>query len=140
MEKGMQNNQMHTRYDLVTLQKGKMVLVSKVEIIDISLGGVALRADRQLDLNREYMLRLAYADHSVNVKGTIVRSSISGTDTDARGEEVPAYTVGMKFMDNQTDKIAAFFAAVELRKKDEVSPAADRRLHARFQIVGPQKK
>ena len=35
----MQNNLTRTSYDLVILQKGKMVLVSKVEIIDISRGG-----------------------------------------------------------------------------------------------------
>ncbi len=41
----MRNKREHTRLDLAEMQ-GKMTLASKVEIVDISLGGVAVKADK----------------------------------------------------------------------------------------------
>lgn len=56
----MKNKREHTRFDLIDLQ-GKMTLANKVEIVDISLGGVALKVDRKLDIGREYMIKLGGA-------------------------------------------------------------------------------
>jgi len=92
----MRNKREHTRYDLIDIQ-GKMTLANKVEIIDISLGGVALKADRKLDVDREYMIKLGDKEHGIDIKGIVVRSTLVGMEAGANGESVLIYAAGMKF-------------------------------------------
>ena len=61
---------------------GRLSLTDKVEIIDISFGGVALKADRRLNIGKEYLFTL--------------------------GERALIYTAGMRFEEGSTDKIADF--------------------------------
>jgi len=54
------------RSDLMELY-GKIVLAQKVEIIDISLGGVAVKTDRRLNIGREYLLKLEWKGKTLDV-------------------------------------------------------------------------
>ena len=55
----MQDKRRHKRYNLDLVEvNGKMSLTDKVEVLDISLGGVALKADRRLNIGKEYMIKL----------------------------------------------------------------------------------
>ena len=52
-----QDKRRYKRYRLELVDvNGKMSLADKVEIIDVSLGGVSLRVDRRLNPGREYLL------------------------------------------------------------------------------------
>jgi HEAT repeats/PilZ domain len=135
----MRNKRQHARFDVVELH-GRMLLADKVEIVDISLGGLSLKADRRLDLGREYQIKLGKKGREIAVRGVVVRSSLAGMETGTGGESVLIYAAGVKFREGQTDKIAAFLDSVDIRKTDAVSPAVERRLHVRFQITTSQKK
>jgi hypothetical protein len=130
-----QNQRRHKRYRLDSMEiNGKMSLVEKVEIIDISLSGVSLKVDKKLELGREYVIRLGERKKEFDVRGVIVRSEVCGIEEEANGETV--YAAGMMFNGGQMDKLAMFLYAIDQKKKMN-SVAAERRLKVRFQITTP---
>jgi hypothetical protein len=114
---------------------GKMVLAKKVDIVDISVDGVALKADRRLDIGREYPIQLEYEGKSINVKGVVVRSLLSGTEKRGGSDLVPIYTAGLIFKESTTEKVAHFLNAITLGNKEELPIKNDRRRNVRFRIT-----
>lgn len=113
---------------------GKMSLVNRVEIIDISLSGVSLKVDRKLEIGREYVIRLGERKKEFDVKGMIVRSEVSEISDKESGKVV--YAAGMMFNGGQLDKLAMFLYTLDQKKK--INAVADeRRLNVRFQITTP---
>ncbi|HJS57926.1 MAG TPA: PilZ domain-containing protein [Vicinamibacteria bacterium] len=86
------------RYRLEGL-RGSMVFASHVEILDLSLGGVAILADRRLDIGNEYSLTLERGRREVHVKGVVTWSAVSGLQRRPRGESVTEYAAGLRFDD-----------------------------------------
>ena len=137
----MNNQRRHKRFRLDSLEvSGKMSLADKVEIIDIGLGGVALKADRRLNIGREYTIRLGDKTNSIDVRGVIVRSTLSGIEIGAGGEGVSIYTAGMMFKDGFADKVAQFLKSIELQRNQDGTISSDRRLTVRFRLTTPQEK
>ncbi len=131
----MQNQRRHKRYRLNAMEiSGKMSLIDRVEIIDISLSGVSLTVDKKLELGREYMIRLGDRKKEFDVKGVIVRSEVSEIEEKASGKVI--YAAGMMFNGGQLDKLAMFLYAIDQKKKMN-AVAAERRLKVRFQITTP---
>jgi hypothetical protein len=94
----MQNMRRHKRYRLDVIEvNGKISLADKVEILDISLGGIALKVDRRLNIGREYLLKLREKGKALEVKCIVVRAELSGIEQRANGESVSIYTAGMIF-------------------------------------------
>ncbi len=137
----MQDKRRHKRFRLDLIEiNGKMSLADKVEIIDISIGGVALKADRRLNIGREYLIKLGEKGKSIDVKGIVVRSELSGIEERANGERVLIYKAGMKFKDGSADKVADFLNLIKHSKKEQVSAMVDRRFNVRFQITTPSEQ
>jgi len=118
---------------------GKMILADRVEIIDISLGGVALKTDRRLNVGKEYLIKLGDKGKSIDVKGIIVRCELSKIEERSNGERVSIYTAGMMFKDVSPDTIADFLNSIE-HKKEAMPVMVDRRLTVRFCITTPWEK
>lgn len=138
----MQDNRRHKRFKLDLIEiNGKMRFANKVEIIDISFGGVALKADSRLNIGREYLIRLGDEGSSLDVKGIVIRSELCGIEERANGERVTIYSAGIRFQDGSADKIADFFHnAIARDKKEKVEMMVDRRINVRFQITAPWEK
>jgi hypothetical protein len=119
---------------------GKMILADRVEIIDISLGGVALKTDRRLNVGKEYLIKLGDKGKSIDVKGVIVRCELSTIEERSNGERVSIYTAGMMFKDVSPDTIADFLNSIEEDKKEAMPVMVDRRLTVRFYITTPWEK
>jgi Tfp pilus assembly protein PilZ len=136
----MQEKRRHKRYNLDLIDvNGKMSLTDKVEVLDISLGGVAVKADRRLNIGKEYMIKLQEKGKTLDVKGIVVRSELSGIETRSHGETASIYTAGMVFKDGFADKIADFLRPIEQKRKKTSPAAADRRFNVRFDIITPGK-
>ena len=99
----------HKRFmlDLIEVD-GRLSLNDKVEIIDISFGGVALKADRRLNIGKEYLFTLGDKGNRLVVKGTVVRCKLSGITERYNKERALIYTAGMRFEEGSADKIADF--------------------------------
>ena len=76
---------------------GTMVFVTKIEIIDISLGGLSLRADRRLNIGCCYVIKLEGKNKTISVKGTVLWSKLSEIKPGPDGEASVVYTAGMQF-------------------------------------------
>jgi Tfp pilus assembly protein PilZ len=138
----MQHLRRHQRYglDLINV-KGKMSLSEKVEILDISLGGVALKVDRRLNPGRDYMIKLQDKENTLNVMGRIVRSEFSGTVTRDDGENVSIYAASMQFQDGSTDRVAVFLKSIVPNKQKGTSAPVpvERRLNVRAHTSEPRE-
>ena len=137
----MAEKRKHKRFRLDLLEiNGRMSLSEKVEMIDISLGGVSLKVDRRLNVGKEILLKLGDKTKSIDMKGIIVRSELSGIEESKSGEKVAVYKVGMMFKDTQAGTIADFLNSHEQNKEERVPVAVDRRLNVRFCITTPAQK
>ncbi len=114
----MRDMRKHKRFklDLIDMSS-KMSLIGKVEIIDISLGGVALKADRKLNIGKECLLMLGYEDRHINVKGIVVRSELSGIEERGAGEKATIYSAGILFKDESADKVKVFLIQSKITRK-----------------------
>ena len=92
------------KVDLIDID-GKMVFASNVKIIDISLGGISLKADRRLNIGSEYTLTVSSKGKVFSTKCIVVWSFIKESIEDPRGNIVPIYTAGMLFKDASNKKI-----------------------------------
>ncbi|HSB33685.1 MAG TPA: PilZ domain-containing protein [Nitrospirota bacterium] len=136
----MQDKRRHKRFKLDILEiNGKLILAQKSEILDISLGGVALKTDRRLNVGKEYLIKLDYKGKSIDVKGVIVRCELSNIE-ERNGEGVVIYAAGMMFKDPSSDMIADFINSIELDKKSTELATTDRRHCVRFTITTPFEK
>lgn len=136
-----QDKRRYKRYKLELVEvNGRMSMADKVEIIDISLGGVALRVDRRLNPGREYLLKLGDKAKSLDLKCIVVRSELSGIEEKVGGERIMIYSAGMKFKEDSSKKIADFFKTIEPVKKETVPSESDRRIDVRFHIHTPGEK
>ncbi len=127
------------RLDLLDIN-GKMSLAEKVEIDNISIGGVSLKADRRLNFGKEIMLKLGDKASSIDVRGVVVRSQLSGIEDRANGQQSMVYKVGMMFKDGQSNTISEFLKSATQNREQEEPVAVERRLSIRFSITTPQEK
>ncbi len=122
----MRNMRKQKRFKLDLLDlSSKMSLVGNVELIDISLGGVALKADKKLNIGKECLMMLGYEGKLINVKGRVVRSELSGIEKKADGETITIYSVAISFKDEFTGTVEDFLDSIENNKKTQVPEQTD---------------
>ena len=114
---------------------GRMTFAAEVEIVNMSLSGVALKLGRRLNIGSEYMLKLEVNVKTLSVKGVIVWSALDAHKTGDQGEDVLVYSAGMKFTDMLTQRLSELVAFIDENKLIE-----EKRLGGlRFHIDAPGK-
>ena len=99
-------NRRYTRLKLDIMEiNGMLMFANEVEILDISIGGISLRADRRMNIGTEYSLKIKDKASVIPLKGTVVWSLLSGTRKSPDGGAVPLYTAGMSFSGLSSEKI-----------------------------------
>jgi len=139
MQKNNQRRHKRFKLDLVEVN-GKMSLTDKVEILDISRGGIALKADRRLDIGKEYTVKLQERGKTLDVRVMIVRCELSGMEQKSNGDSVSIYTAGAVYKAGATDKIAEFLQSIEQSNKEEAPVPLEQRLNVRFDITTTPEK
>ena len=123
----------HARFTVEDV-RGQLVLASKVEVLNLSLGGVAIRADRRLNIGSEYTLKLEMGDRFLAMQGVVVWSVLSGMRK-SRGEDVPEYSAGLRFAGVIDEKVQGLIEFI-----DENRIVEEHRLAGlRFQVEAPGK-
>lgn len=136
----MQDKRSHKRYKLDVMElNSKIIFADKVEVLDISLCGIAIKADRRLNMDCEYLLRLDNKGEHISVKGVVVRSLLVGTEERGSGGRVPIYIAGLKFRDDMADLVANFLHHFSSARATEAAFTGNRRLSVRFHITTPMK-
>ena len=90
--------------------RGKVSFAEGVEIINMSVGGIAFKTDRLLEIGGEHKLTLEGEDFRVKLTSTAVWSKLAAVRR-IDGESVPEYAVGFKFFEDlspETQKLVGF--------------------------------
>ncbi len=131
----MQDKRRHKRFTLdVAEVNAKMVLVAEVNVIDISIGGILLKANRRLNIGSEYALKLGTKNRVIPLRGAVIWSSLIESRAGADGEVMPIYRAGLKFKNMSAESIAELLNFIEGHKKEEVHVTGRDRLNVRFHI------
>jgi hypothetical protein len=130
----MQEKRRHPRFSVEGLQ-GTVMFSTGVEIVNMSLGGAALRADMRLNIGREYVLRLDVEGEALAVKGVVVWSTLSGLRRNEAGEMVSQYSAGLRFRDVLSDQLTRLLGFIDQNK---VNPEK-RLVGLRFRIAASGK-
>jgi c-di-GMP-binding flagellar brake protein YcgR len=136
----MQNKRRFKRFTLKVLEiHGRMIAATEVKVVDISIGGIRLKANRRLNIGNEYALKLESVDKVISLKGVVVWSSLSDNTEGAHGEVVPIYTAGLKFTNISASQITQLLEFIEMHMKEEIYVMGSSRLNVRFHINDPEK-
>ena len=111
----MQDKRRHPRFTVEGLS-GTMMFTTPVEVVNMSLGGAAVRADMRLDIGREYVLRLEHDGAVAHVKGVVVWSTISGLRKNEHGDTVSQYSAGLRFRDVLTNQLSEVIGFIDQNK------------------------
>ena len=84
------------RYD-ITGVAASFVVPTKVEVVNLSLGGMALETREYLESGRDYVLRVNDGRQSISLTGTVVWCSLRRTVKAERHDVLPVYRAGFKF-------------------------------------------
>lgn len=79
-----------------------------VDIIDLSVGGIALKAGSRLAVGREYFMRLHDKKNRLEVRGTIVWSHVVENSKPVIGHGGPVYAAAMRIQEGSEDQITDF--------------------------------
>ena len=136
----MENTRRFKRFRLDYLEvNGQLTFASEVTLLDISMGGISLKADRRLNIGGKYVIKLADKEKLIALRGEVAWSALSGNRVTPDGDIIPLYTAGLRFIDLSKEKADELMDFVEHHRKEEVPPAADRRHNVRFLIGEPGK-
>ncbi len=114
--------------------EGTLMFATDVDIINISINGVALKANRRLEIGREYTLKLEFHDKVISLNGVVVWSVLSELGRGQHEEKVPIYRAGMRFTNVMSEKMAKLLDFIEENKF-----APDSRLTIRFDVRSPDR-
>jgi hypothetical protein len=79
-----------------------------VDIIDLSVSGIAIRSGRRLAVGREYTIRLNARKNSLEVRGTVVWSRIVDNEEDPFGRRSPIYASALRLQEGSEDRVTDF--------------------------------
>ncbi|MBE0425861.1 MAG: PilZ domain-containing protein [Nitrospirae bacterium] len=144
----MQERRHYQRFSVDIMDiHGKILFASDVKILNISIGGILLKADKRLNIGRSYILKLENRGKNLTIQGTVVRCTLSESQR-VQGNIIPIYTAGMQFTNLSNEKmneIADFikdnFIDYQNREvfKPDMFKMSGIRLHVRFHIDDPEK-
>jgi len=90
-----------------------MPSASRVKVMNISSGGALVMADRVINTGRNYALKIRYKNKSVFVKATAVWALSPGCVREPKGDIIPLYIAGMKFVELIKGEIAEIIRLLE---------------------------
>ena len=141
----MNERRRHKRY-FVDFQDihGKILFSSKIQILNISVGGVAFTIDKSLNVGGIYVLRIESKGIALHLRGTIVWSRLL-EERRQNEKTILIYTVGMKFLSLGSDRlkeIETFIKenVIDYQRSEGLPPTMSGvRIHVRFHIKDPDK-
>jgi Tfp pilus assembly protein PilZ len=138
----VQNERKHKRFKLRLIDiESKVNQVGKVEVVDMSLGGVFLRTEGKLAIGRDCSIQFGYRGRHYPVKGTVVRSELSDIDERSGSKSVTRYRVGIVFKSESAGAVKEFLDSIEENNKVEMPATANWRFRdVHFNLTAPNEK
>ena len=121
-------HRLHARFTVDGVH-GKMTLASQVDILNMSISGVAIRVDRALRVGGEYALNLRMQDKLLTVHALVVWCVLGEIKKGTQGEAMPIYSAGMKFTDVLSPKLMELISFIDRHKIVEEHRLGGLRVH-----------
>ena len=121
-------HRLHARFTVEGVH-GKMTLASHVDILNMSISGVAIRVDRALRVGGEYALNLRLQDKLLTVHALVIWCVLGEIKKGAQGEAMPIYSAGMKFTDVLSPKLMELISFIDRHKIVEEHRLGGLRVH-----------
>jgi len=93
-----------------------------VEVANVSIGGLQVRTNRRLTLEREYAFKLKYGTESFPLSGVVKWCFLVGSKIIGPGEQTPVYSAGLKVFDRNSER---FYEALHLTDEACRLPGGD---------------
>lgn len=137
----MSDQRHHKRFIVEGMEiNGKMLFATEVFVLNVSISGMSFKADRRLDIGKEYTIRLQDHDRTIAVKGVVVWSSLVGTKEGHDGDSIPVYSAGMKFTNVLNERINEIIGFIESHERRGHDQGPGHRLSGlRFTITNPNR-
>lgn len=139
----MHDRRPHKRYTVDLLDiTSSLIEANGIKIINISEKGIALRANRRLNIGETYILKIRSQDTILNLQGVVVWSRISQIRKSHHSNTIPVYTAGVEFIELSNEKREDILRFIETHKQTadaDGQPNADMRLSIRFQVDAPEE-
>ncbi len=127
----MEDKRQHPRFIVEDVQ-GNMGLRAQVELVDLSLGGAAIKTRTKLKVGDEYALRFEVGGKSVTINAVVVWSALRDAQEHG-GESLLECSAGLRFTHLLTGKLKALVSFIDQHRLRE-----ERRVTGiRFQIKAP---
>jgi c-di-GMP-binding flagellar brake protein YcgR len=123
------NRRQHDRFSADDV-RGNFSYSVEASVLNISLGGLAVRTQSQLSIGRKYRFRLGGFANAVDLSGSVRWCRMSGTERQESGDIVPVYDAGIAFDEVLTEKAEELLVFME--KNIVLSPK--RRISGRFKL------
>jgi hypothetical protein len=121
-------HRLHARFTVEGVH-GKMTLASNVDILNMSISGVAIKVDRALRVGGEYSLNLQLQHRQLTVHALVVWCVLGEIRKGAGGEAMPVYSAGMKFTDVLSPKLMELISFIDRHKIVEEHRLGGLRVH-----------
>ena len=86
----------HPRYEVAGVT-GHLVVPIQIQVINVSIGGMALETSSYLKFGRAYTLKLQGGGSTLSLTGTVAWCSLRRTAKNAAGDILPVYRAGLRF-------------------------------------------
>jgi len=104
-EDNEEEKRLHKRLSVKNMNiQSEMSLAKKLIIINISSGGVLVKADRRLNIGNTYILKIGYKDNVLFARAVVKWSFLVESIEDTDGNIVPLYMAGMQFDEVSSEK------------------------------------
>ena len=143
----MQERRRFPRFRVSVLDmRGRMVFTSAVLVPDISLGGIALKTLRRLQVGSHYSLVMQRDESGkvLNLKGVVQWSRLSEKIKSSKGKLLPVYRTGMKFTEMTSSQRIELHNFINQQGEEPGNELFEgklngMRMHVRFTLVPPAK-
>ena len=110
----VQERRQHKRFKVEHMKvNSEMPSATDVKIIDISKSGVFVKADKKLDIGKQYALKIGYGNKVLFVKATVVWSLLADNVENTDGSIIPIYIAGMQLTDVLRGEITEIISMIE---------------------------
>lgn len=122
-------NRRSRRYEVQDIH-GRILYVHNVEVLNISIDGMAIETKKRLDLNRIYTFKFYHENSVVDLQGKVIWAKLVSKEDDSK-LIMPVYRVGIKFLDTYTQQAMIIAEFIE---KNKIKTIEKRLGGIRFQI------
>lgn len=111
-------NRRSKRYEVKGI-RGNILYVHDIEVLNISIDGMAVETQKRLELNRTYTFKFYYKDSILNLRGKVVWA-ILVSKIDDKGLSVPFYRAGIRFLETYTNEAMDLARFIEENRKTTI--------------------